>query len=35
MMWVYAVVFIFGALWFTHYLLFALKEYRELKGEGR
>ena len=34
MMWVYAVVFIFGALWFAHYLLFALKEYRELKGEG-
>ena len=34
MMWVYALVFIFGALWFAHYLLFALKEYRELKGEG-
>ena len=33
MMWVYAVVFVFGALWFSHYLLFALKEYRELKGE--
>jgi hypothetical protein len=34
MMWVYSLVFIFAALWFTHYLLFALKNYRELKGES-
>jgi hypothetical protein len=34
MMWVYSLVFIFAALWFAHYLLFALKSYRELKGEG-
>jgi hypothetical protein len=33
-MWVYALVFIFAALWFAHYLLFALKSFRELKGEG-
>jgi hypothetical protein len=33
MMWVYSVVFLFAALWFAHYLLFALKELRELKGE--
>ena len=34
MMWVYSLVFIFAALWFAHYLLFALKSFRELKGEG-
>jgi len=34
MMWVYCLVFIFAALWFAHYLLFALKNYRELKGES-
>jgi hypothetical protein len=33
MMWVYSLVFIFAALWFTHYLLFALKELRETTGE--
>jgi hypothetical protein len=33
MMWVYSVVFIFASLWFAHYLLFALKNYRDLKGE--
>ena len=34
MMWVYSLVFIFASLWFAHYLLFALKNYRELRGEG-
>jgi hypothetical protein len=34
MMWVYCLVFIFAALWFAHYLLFALKNHRELKGES-
>jgi hypothetical protein len=34
MMWIYSLVFIFASLWFTHYLLFALKNYRELKGES-
>lgn len=34
MMWIYSLVFIFAALWFSHYLLFVLKSYRELKGEG-
>lgn len=33
MMWVYSIVFIFAALWFSHYLLFALKNIRLQKGE--
>lgn len=32
MMWLYSLVFIFAALWFTHYLLFALKEHRDHEG---
>jgi len=33
MMWMYAFVFIFAALWFSHYLLFALRVKRQLQGE--
>ena len=33
MIWIYALVFIFAALWFTHFLLQALKDMRQLKGD--
>jgi hypothetical protein len=31
-LWVYSLVFIFSALWFAHYLLNALREYRLANG---
>ncbi len=34
MMWVYSVIFIFVSLWFGHYLLFALRVDRQLRGES-
>jgi hypothetical protein len=33
MMWMYSFVFLFAALWFAHYLLFALRVSRQVKGE--
>ena len=33
MIWLYSLIFIFAALWFTHYLLQALKDMRQLKGD--
>lgn len=33
MMWMYALVFVFAALWFGHYLLFVLRLKRQLGGE--
>ena len=34
MMWIYSLLFIFAALWFGHFLLFALRVDRQLKGES-
>lgn len=34
MMWVYSLIFIFVSLWFGHYLLFALRVDRQLRGES-
>jgi hypothetical protein len=31
-LWIYSIIFIFASLWFAHYLLEALREYRELNG---
>lgn len=33
MMWMYSFVFLFAGLWFAHYLLFALRVSRQVKGE--
>lgn len=33
MIWIYTIVFIFAALWFANYLLYALKNLRQLKGD--
>jgi len=31
-LWIYSVIFIFAALWFSHYLLNALKQLREVQN---
>jgi hypothetical protein len=31
-LWIYSLVFIFSALWFAHYLLNALRDYRMING---
>jgi hypothetical protein len=31
-LWIYSLVFIFSALWFAHYLLNALRDYRMTNG---